>query len=139
MKKIFLLTAALFVAGFTFAGNAELFKVDEQALNNEFAGLSALENFVVDNNFISLNEIETGSMYDLTGLNVNTMGATSSGEFAFQWEGFLWGFLCCPIGFFVVAVNKNKDHDQKLSYWIGVAAASLFNIIYYIAVAPTYY
>jgi hypothetical protein len=135
MKKYFLLAIALFVTCFAFAGNADLFKVDEQALNNEFSDLSALENYVVANNFVSLNEIETGNLYDLSGLNVNSMGATSSGNFTFQWEGFLWGFLCCPVGFFVIAINESRDHDQKMSYWIGVAAGVVLSAI----TSPYYY
>ncbi len=129
MKKTLLLTISLFFASLTFAGNAELFSVDEQALNEEFADLSALENYVVENNFVSLTQIETGKMFDLSEINLKTMGTSSQSDFMFVWDGFLWGFLCCPIGFFVVAVNENKDHDQKISYWIGVAASTVLGAL----------
>jgi len=136
MKKSFLLAITLFLTSLTFAGNADLFSVDEQALKSEFAELTELENFVAENDFVTLVDIQANNSFDLSSLNVSEMG-TSSGEggFAFQWEGFLWGFLCCPVGFFVVAVNKNKDHDQKMSYWIGVAAGVVFSAI----TSPVYY
>ncbi|MBN2486506.1 MAG: hypothetical protein JXB34_11085 [Bacteroidales bacterium] len=135
MKKTLLLTVALFVTVFTFAGNADLFDVNEQELNNDFAELTALENYVSQSNFITLSDIQAGKTYDLMGINTDGMGTSSEGQFAFQWEGFLWGFLCCPIGFFVIAVNKNKDSDQKLSYWIGVGASVVFSAI----TSPIYY
>jgi hypothetical protein len=139
MKKITLLIVAFFTVTFIYAGNADLFSIDEQELNSEFAELTALEEFVQTNDMMSLEEIITTNSFDLTSFNLNSFGASSQdAEFAFRWEGFLWGFLCCPIGFFVVAVNKNKDHDQKLSFWIGVAASSVINIIYY-AATPHYY
>lgn len=135
MKKYFLFTIALFVSCFVFAGNAELFKVDEQALNNEFSDLTTLENYVIDNNFISLNEIKSNNIFDLSGFNVSSLAMTSNSDYTFQWEGFLWGFLCCPVGFFVIAINEDRDHDQKISYWIGVAAGVVLSAI----TSPLYY
>lgn len=132
MKKLILIVVS-FLSINCFAGSADMFALDEQSLEQEFASLNALENFVVGNNHLSLNDIKQGNLFDLSAINTNSMGATSSSEFVFQWEGFLWGFLCCPVGFFVIAVNQNKDYDQKLSYWIGVAAGTFINIIYYVA------
>jgi hypothetical protein len=130
MKKSLLLAVAFCLTTLTFAGNADLFKVDNQAINKEFASLTSLENFVASNNFVTLTDIQASNSFDLSGLNVNNMRSSSGeGEFAFKWEGFLWGFLCCPVGFFVIAVNKNKDHDQKLSYWIGVLASTVIGAI----------
>jgi hypothetical protein len=135
MKRLFLLSLAFLAVNLTFAGNADLFRVDEQELNTEFADLSALENFVQSNNFISLHAIVDGNLYDVSAINISTMAASSQSSFAFQWEGFLWGFLCCPVGLFVIALNENKDKDQKLSYWVGVAAATVLSAI----TAPAYY
>ncbi len=135
MKRLLLLSLAFLAVNLSFAGSADLFRVNEQELNDEFADLSALENFVQNNNFISLHAIVDGNLYDVSTVNVNTMAASLQGSFAFQWEGFLWGFLCCPVGLFVIALNENKDRDQKVSYWIGVAAATVLSAI----TAPVYY
>ena len=135
MKKSLLILLTLFISFFTFAGNADLFKVDDQALNKEFSDLTTLESYVIENNFISLNEIKSNNTFDLSGFNVSSLAMTSSGEYTFQWEGFLWGFLCCPVGFFVIAINDSQDHDQKVSYWIGVAASVVLSAI----TSPLYY
>lgn len=129
MKRLYLLLIAFLAVNLSFAGNADLFHVNEQELNDEFADLNALENFVQSNNFISLHAIVDGNLYDVSAININTMAASLQGSFAFQWEGFLWGFLCCPVGLFVIALNDDKDRDQKVSYWIGVAAASVLSAI----------
>ncbi len=135
MKKVITIIVAFLAFSSVYAGDADLFNVNEQAIQEEFADLNALEEFVVTNDYLALTDIVESNAYDLSAINVNTMGASSSGDFAFQIEGFLWGFLCCPIGFFVVAVNKNKDRDQKLSYWIGVAASTVVSAI----TSPIYY
>ena len=135
MKKTTLLIAALLVSVITFAGQADLFDVNEQAINQEFSNLTQLENFVSTNNFVSLDEIAATNSYDLSAINVNSLSTSGQGDFSFAWDGFLWGFLCCPIGFFVVAINGDKSKDQKMSFWIGVGAGVLFSAL----TSPTYY
>ena len=129
MKKLITIMVVFLAFSSVYAGNADLFSVDKQAIQEEFADLNALEEFVVTNDYLALNDILAGDAYDLTAINVNTMGTTTTSDFVFQIEGFLWGFLCCPVGFFVIAVNENKDRDQKLSYWIGVAASTVIGAI----------
>ena len=34
-----------------------------------------------------------------------------------DWASFAWGFCCWPVGFFVVVTNKDKDSNQKKSFW----------------------
>ena len=46
-----------------------------------------------------------------------------------DWGSFAWGFCCCPIGFFVVAINDDKTQEQKTSYWIGVIAGVVLDVI----------
>lgn len=139
MKKLLLVALSFFAITFLFAGSADLFKIDEVALEEEFASLTALEEVVKENDYISLNEIQRRNLYDVSAFNFGNLGeGFADGEFVFQWEGFLWGFCCCLVGFFVVAVNKNKDKDQKTSYWIGVAVSVALNAISSL-LTPTYY
>jgi hypothetical protein len=136
MNKLLFLAIFLLPATVSFAGNAELFKVDESSINEKFSELTELENFVVSNNFISLNDIVENNVFDVSKININTMAANAgSSSLEFAWDGFLWGFLCCPIGFFVVAINDDKTTDQKTSYWIGVAASVVLSAI----TTPVYY
>ena len=60
-------------------------------------------------------------------------------EFYVDWNSFAWGFCCCPVGFFTVAVNNNSDSDMKTSYWIGAASCvSLFAIIGTVSISFNY-
>ena len=46
-----------------------------------------------------------------------------------DWASFAWGFLCCPIGFFVIITNKDKDSSQKKSFWIGTITGVILGAI----------
>lgn len=110
------------------ASNASLFQLNESDLNSEFSELNQLE-LIVEND-ASMN-FEMALTKNLISENMvfNNSLNTMQDDFVMQWEGFLWGFLCCPIGFFVVAVNKNKTKNDKLSFWIGVAAGTVVSAI----------
>ncbi len=135
MKKLLILAFVLITGANLFATNANLFDLNEEELTAEFSELNTLESAVLANSAITLQDAVAMNLVDET-FNAETT-ATSSSQFQFQWEGFLWGFLCCPIGLFTVAVNKNKTKDNKTSYWIGVAANTVISTIYYVAVAST--
>ncbi len=125
MKKIALL---LFMSLFTvtlFAGNSDLFNLDETALEVQFQELTTLENFVLSNDNVTYIDLADKG-FNMAGYAFNT---NMDSGMEFMWEGFLWGFLCCPVGFFVIAINSNETRDNKLSFWIGVGAASVLSAI----------
>jgi len=129
MKKIYMFLGFVLLSIYCFAGNESLFSIDEDQLNNEFSSLNKLEQFLVENKVNSMNELSINEFLTKEGININMMHVNAASDLDFQWEGFLWGFLCCPVGFFVVAINEEKTRDDKISYWIGVAAGSIIGAI----------
>lgn len=122
----------------SFANQSSYFELNEEALNAEFETLNTLEEAVLSSPEMTVSQaVDMNLMTVAQGADLPHRTSNGNGTFAFEWEGFLWGFLCCPIGLFTVAVNKNKSHDTKISYWIGVAAYSVLNIVYGVAIATT--
>ena len=102
---------------------------DAQSLNNEFVDLDKVEEqyFAHKQNGTTQEyklEFEEGPI-----VSADPFGASQINEFYFDFEGFAWGFCCCPIGFFVIAINDNKDEDQKKSFWIGVVASAALSAL----------
>lgn len=124
--------------GSAFAGNTDLFNLNEDQLQNEFSELIHLEKAVDANPALTLETAISNNLVGDSFMAANALNNMQS-DFVFQWEGFLWGFLCCPIGFFVVAVNKNKSKDNKISFWIGFAASSVLGTITQLASGGYYY
>lgn len=110
-----------------YAGNASLFDLNEEALSTEFAELSSLEDAVVADAMMTFDAAQEQNLVPVALSSSAALPA--SGDFQWEWGGFLWGFLCCPVGFFVVAINGSKSHSQKTSYWIGVGASVVLSAI----------
>lgn len=138
MRKTLLLFVLLSMSSFAFASQ-NLFEFNEEKLEQEFAELNRLEGAVVNNVEMNL-AMAQALNYLPEEFNSASADGFDGSEFRFQWEGFLWGFLCCPVGVFVVALSKNKSKDTKTSFWIGVAASSVLSALQTIAMGGgTYY
>jgi len=103
---------------------------NEEAFEAEFAELNNLEEAVLSNEVASIEEAaEMGYNMD----NFNNLNAIASAQgFSFDnmdWVSFAWGFFCCPVGFFVVAINKDKSSDEKTSFWIGAIISSVIGSV----------
>jgi hypothetical protein len=117
-KAIYTFFAAALSFNVVFANVGE-FELNEEKLMAEFADLDAIDALVEEGNFTLAqlsdeNPVMAASLSDsplMQNFSIDDM----------DWGSFAWGFCCWPIGFFVVAINKNKDGDQKLSFWIGLA------------------
>ncbi len=140
MATLILSTQALFAA----PANMELevavedVEFDAVAFEAEFDELNEVEELVVTNEITSLEELSSlDASIDMTSFkSVNSVEGTQGFQWSnFDWPSGLWGFLCCPIGFFVVITNKNKTSDQKTSFWIGLAASVVLSAI----TSPFYY
>ena len=110
--------------------NVKDVEFNEDAFEAEFASLSSLESSVLSGEVSTLDEAN-----DL-GFELDQYAGIKAvkADLEFDWPAALWGFLCCPVGFFIYVTNKNKTKDEKTSYWIGVAAGTVINIIYVAAV-----
>ena len=131
-----LLVLCLALFSFTARANeAALFSLNEEALNEEFSELNVLEANVIADPMFTLEQAASQHLLtDAFAASPSGDGFTGESSTQFEWEGFLWGFCCCPVGLFVVAVNSNKSKSQKTSYWIGVAAYTVLNLISNVAI-----
>lgn len=135
MKNLFICLFAMLSLS-AFANQSSYFDLNEEAINAEFETLNTLEDAVLSSPEMTVSQaVEMNLMTIAQGADIST--SSNGSGFAFEWEGFLWGFLCCPIGLFTVAVNSRKSHDNKISYWIGVGAGSVISAIYYVGMAST--
>lgn len=114
---------------------ADVFSMDETSIQEEFAALNQLESYVLtQGTTVSVSALPS----DIVPQNFNAAAGLNSPNFTIDdmdWGSFAWGFCCCPVGFFVVAISPQKDSAQKLSYWIGVGVGTILgaitNVIYY--------
>jgi hypothetical protein len=118
--KLTTILFSLLLPCLSFANN--LYDFDEKALDAEFAELTAFEEKIIASDFSTeiVSEIKEKSFIELAASE--PISVDQSNELYMDWGSFAWGFCCCPVGFFVVAVSNQADHDMKTSYWIGVGA-----------------
>lgn len=133
MKKVtLLLMMAVFAISTAFAGNANLFTYNQDELNQEFEQLNALEGYVLANQGVAITDVENNPLFgtmDFSGMkHASPMGAMFSIE-DMDWIAFAWGFFCCPVGFFVVAIDDDSSKDEKMSFWIGVLVSAVIGSI----------
>ncbi|MFY0685927.1 MAG: hypothetical protein JXQ90_02115 [Cyclobacteriaceae bacterium] len=104
--------------------------LDEDAFEKAFEELDDLEAYVMANEITDVSDIESWK-FDVESLNTsNSIASVQAFSMDnMDWASFAWGFFCCPIGFFVVAINKDKSSDQKTSFWIGAVVSSVLGTI----------
>ncbi len=127
--KIFTFLALFLVSILSLsASQSDLFSYNADEVEAQFQELNKLENYVLNTHDLNYNTIITSSVC----LNSESSSSIGSSSFSFDsmdWGAFAWGFCCCPIGFFVVAINDEKTSDQKASYWIGVVVSAVIGAI----------
>ena len=136
MKTLFniFICLALLASTSAYAGKGELFEVDEAAIEQEFQDLERLESYVDTQEELTWSELQANHQDFLATSELGTLELNAPLGTAFtlddmDWGAFAWGFCCCPIGFFVVAINQNKDQNQKISFWIGWGVSFLISSI----------
>ncbi len=131
MKNFVLVIVLLLgVQLFAKANSAELFQYDRAELAQEFAELEALESYLLENEGVDYEALKVQNHPVLA--NVHLANANQQGPLGalfsiddMDWSAFAWGFCCCPIGFFLVAINNESGQDSKTSYWIGVVVSAV--------------
>ena len=140
MKRIytlFLFFAFIFNAN---ASNADLFSYDLSEINAELSDLDVVENVIAYNQNSSIEEINKkiinnnllSRSFD-THYNSSLMSRNAFTLDDMDWGAYAWGLLCCPVGFFVVVTNKDKEKAQKTSFFAGWLTAVIINSITYVA------
>lgn len=135
MKKISTLLMAFAFIFNVSASNADLFSYDLTDINTELNDLEIVENLIDQNQNSTVEEINTqiiknNLLSSSFETNYNSSLALRAGLIdEMDWASFAWGFLCCPIGFFVIITNKDKDSSQKKSFWIGTITGVILGAI----------
>jgi len=135
MKRISTLMFALAFMFNASASNADLFSYDLSEISTELSDLEVVENVItynqnstieeinkkiINNNFLS-SSFDTDYKSSLA-LRAGLIDDMDPGAFA-------WGFCCWPVGFFVVVTNKDKESNQKKSYFVGLGISTVLGII----------
>lgn len=117
----------------------------EEDFYSDFAELDQLEQQIKENGLLDYDALIKSNPELLSDLNLTNLRTINSVEategFSFDdmdWGSFAWGLLCCPVGFFVVAINGNKTSEQKASFWIGWGVGAVLNILYYAVAGNPY-
>ena len=112
------------------------FSYDLNEINSELTELNQVEEIILENKNKSIvyldQEISKNLSYGTKFIEFNKSAFPMQQHFSFEemdWGSFAWGFCCCPIGFFTVAINKEKDSSQKASFWIGTGVGIVINLI----------
>jgi len=139
-KKLNVMIKALFsiMLAFTFsvsfAGNAELFQVDEQEINAEFAQLNELEAFVEANNGITASEINAENpLVANLAASSDVLGALASfgGEPPLGIPSFLWGF-CFNVAGVALVYFVADDRDETKKALIGCAVSAGLYLLWWV-------
>lgn len=153
MKKLLFSLMVLSFAFYAQANSADLFEMDETALQNEFEDLNKLEAFLVENQDYTLENLLENNL-NLTselGLNENTITIVNQsmidpllGLSPF-WFGFGVGTIGCvtgygcflgPLAVLYVYWQTDDTDAAKESAWGCVAGFVLGGAIYYFLVSP---
>lgn len=133
MKQFILtLLVAVGFSGTMFANTADLFTFNEEAIEAEFVEINHVESFVASNNGITFNQMEQTGALSNFNLNWTAYDASAAPMFGLSdmdWNSFLCGFCCWPVGIFTIILNDDKDSDQKTSYVVGVIVSVVLGAI----------
>tara|TARA_B100001564_G_scaffold184086_1_gene154713 strand:+ start:404 stop:832 length:429 start_codon:yes stop_codon:yes gene_type:complete len=135
MKKISTLILAFAFIFNVSASNADLFSYDLSEISTELSDLDIVENIIAQDQNSTVEEINTqitnnNFLSSSFETSYNSSLALRAGLIDdMDWGSFAWGFCCWPIGFFVVITNKDKDSNQKKSFWVGLGTSFVLSLI----------
>ena len=136
MKRIFTVVLAFAFIFKASASNVDLFSYDLSEINTELSDLEVVENIIAQNQNSTIDEINRkiinnnflNSSFD-TNYKSSLMSRNAFTIDDMDWGAFAWGLLCCPVGFFVVVTNKDKEKAQKTSFFVGWLTAVIVEVI----------
>jgi hypothetical protein len=141
MKKLLSIALVLVftLTGRVMASDAELFKVDDQKINNEFSDLNKLENFVNANEGVTLEEVQANNVNVLDGLNENPesfqgMGSTlrGGGDSPLGIPPFVWGLCLGWVGILIVYFVAEDRELTKKAFYGCLVGGLVYGVIYII-------
>ncbi len=133
MKKLFVSVFLVLFAGFSiYANDADLFKIDYDAVHSEFAGLDQLAGMVMANSELTFTVLQLTNENLLESLKLVPESALQNGEKnpVLGIPSFLWGCGLGVVGLLVVYIVSDKDKDEtKKAMWGCIASTAVVVII----------
>lgn len=117
--KLFLLAFGLLMTTFSFAGNADLFKIDRTELDKTFSTVNQLEDYAIYNH-VNLKEVQFTKEGLVLAANLNidaTKSLSSSLEPPLGIPSFVWGFCFGPIGVAITLFVADDNEETKLAMY----------------------
>ncbi|MBN1949813.1 MAG: hypothetical protein JW801_01330 [Bacteroidales bacterium] len=137
-KTMFTLVLGMLALNLSFAGSADLFSYNSDAVNKDLQPIQELELYVAGNPTVTLAELqaeENGLISDLNLVgNSSGMSTSLSGEPALGIPGFWWGCVIGPVGILVVHLVAEDSAETKKAIWGCLAsygASALITVGYY--------
>lgn len=131
MKKLLLFAVLTIFIGCQnlWASQADDFKVDQQQVQTEFADLNQLEQTVLQNNFMSLSEMQSKNMLSSKYSNLNLTNGMMM-EPALGIPGFWWGCVFGPVGILIVYLVTDNDKAEVKKSLYGCLVSGAFWIVW---------
>jgi hypothetical protein len=134
MKKLPLLLLATLLTFGLGANNADLFKVDDEKLNEEFAELNKLEQIVTNTEDATFQKLQA----DHAGLmeSIGLKSDITTGIMGLYYEpplgipSFVWGLCIGVAGILVVYLVTEDTDETKKALWGCVAGTALYALLY---------
>lgn len=124
--KLLLFISTLIISVCSHA-NSAYFNDDLKLIEAEFKQLNEVEATILANPSFSITK-ENSSYFAAYGATM-VCSPGDDDPFKFNIEGFLWGFLCCPVGFFIIPMNKSRSKDEMISFWIGYCSLNVISTV----------
>jgi hypothetical protein len=133
MKKLFISVFLVFFAGFTiFANDADLFKLDYNAVQAEFTQLNQLATMVTSNSDLTYSALMLADGNLVTSLRLVPESALPQGEKnpVLGIPSFLWGCGLGVVGLLVVYIVSDKDKvETKKAMWGCITSTAVIVVI----------
>jgi len=142
MKKLIIIPLFLLVFAFNgkSAGYADMINVDENYIENVFADLNELENYVVTHQGVTLNELKAIGSSLVANVDVSGLGSLGScsmlgGEPPLGIPSFLWGCCLGWVGILLVYIITDNDKEEVKKSLYGCLVGTASSVIFYFIVA----
>ncbi|MBK7094833.1 MAG: hypothetical protein IPH57_07260 [Saprospiraceae bacterium] len=125
MKNLFFTLLLLFSLGFNaFASDADLFKLDYNAVQTEFTELNQLGDMVASNPEITYSSLVETNGNLVTSINLAPESALpmGSGNQVLGIPSFLWGCVFSVAGLLVVYISTEQDKEETKKAFYGCLA-----------------
>ena len=143
-KALLLLSAGLLLVGLNLsAAESDAFKVDQQQIQKEFSDLNALEQTVINNNNMSLTEMQQNNLLPDNFSAMNFTNTNMMMEPPLGIPGFWWGCVLGPLGILLVYFISENDKAETKQALIGCLVATgawiVIEVILWIASGSLYF